>query len=96
MDKQPAVYILASKKNGTLYVGVTSNLVKRVWAHKNNLTEGFTKRYEVHYLVWYEMHECMESAIQREKRVKGWKRAWKMELIENNNPHWKDLYHTIV
>jgi len=96
MDKQPAVYILASKKNGTLYVGVTSNLVKRIWEHKNNLTEGFTKRYEVHYLVWYEMHECMESAIQREKRVKGWKRAWKMELIENNNPNWQDLYHTIV
>ena len=96
MDKQPAVYILASKKNGTLYVGVTSNLVKRIWEHKNNLTEGFTKRYEVHYLVWYEMHECMESATQREKRVKGWKRAWKMELIENNNPNWQDLYHTIV
>jgi len=96
MDKQPAVYILASKKNGTLYVGVTSNLVKRIWEHKNNLTEGFTKCYEVHYLVWYEMHECMESAIQREKRVKGWKRAWKMELIENNNPNWQDLYHTIV
>ena len=96
MDKQPAVYILASKKNGTLYVGMTSNLVKRIWEHKNNLTEGFTKRYEVHYLVWYEMHECMESAIQREKRVKGWKRAWKMELIENNNPNWQDLYHTIV
>ena len=96
MDKQPAVYILASKINGTLYVGVTSNLVKRIWEHKNNLTEGFTKRYEVHYLVWYEMHECMESAIQREKRVKGWKRAWKMELIENNNPNWQDLYHTII
>ena len=96
MVKQPTVYILASKKNGTLYVGVTSNLIKRIWEHKNNLTEGFTKRYEVHYLVWYEMHECMESAIQREKRIKGWKRAWKMELIENNNPNWQDLYHTIV
>ncbi len=71
MNKQPVVYILASKKNGTLYVGVTSNLVKRIWEHKNNLTEGFTKRYNVHHLVWYEMHENMDSAIQREKRVKG-------------------------
>ncbi len=96
MKKQPAVYILASKRNGTLYVGVTSNLVKRIWEHKNNFTEGFTKRYEIHHLVWYEMHEDMDSAIQREKRVKGWKRAWKLELIENANPLWKDLYHAIV
>ena len=96
MNKQPAVYILASKRNGTLYVGVTSYLVKRIWEHKNNLAEGFTKRYGVHLLVWYEMHESMVSAIQREKRVKGWKRAWKLELIESTNPNWLDLYHTMV
>ncbi len=79
-----------------LYVGVMSNLVKRIWEHKNNLAEGFTKRYGVHLLVWYEMHESMVSAIQREKRVKEWKRAWKLELIESTNPNWLDLYHTMV
>ena len=96
MNKQPAVYILASKRNGTLYIGVTSNLVKRIWEHKNNKVEGFTKRYGVHQLVWYEIHENMESAIVREKRLKEWKRKWKLELIENNNPYWHDLYNTIV
>ena len=96
MNKKPAVYILASKKNGTLYVGVTSNLVKRIWEHKNNLAEGFTKRYGIHRLVWYEIHESMNSAIQREKRVKRWKRAWKLELIESANPGWQDLYHAIL
>ena len=96
MDKQPAVYILASKRNGTLYIGVTSELVKRVWEHKNNMVEGFTKHYNVHRLVWYELHESMESAITREKRLKNWKRKWKLELIESNNPKWLDLYHTIV
>ncbi len=93
---QPAVYILASKRNGTVYIGVTSDLVKRIWEHRNDMVEGFTKRYGVHQLVWYELHENMESAIQREKRLKGWKRAWKLQLIENNNPNWQDLYHTIV
>jgi len=96
MDKQPAVYLLASKRNGTLYIGVTSDLVKRVWEHKNDIFEGFTKRYNVHNLVWYEIHENMESAIVREKRLKGWKRKWKLELIEKNNPDWKDLYNTIL
>lgn len=96
MNRQPAVYMLASKRNGTLYVGVTSNLVKRIWEHKNNLAEGFSKRYGVHDLVWYEMHETMDSAIQREKRIKEWKRAWKLELIEKSNPDWQDLYQTIV
>jgi len=96
MDKQPAVYLLASKRNGTLYIGVTSDLVKRVWEHKNDIFEGFTKRYNVHNLVWYEIHENMESAIVREKRLKGWKRKWKLELIEKNNPEWKDLYNTIL
>ena len=96
MTKQPAVYILASKRNGTLYIGVTSDLVKRIWEHKNNTVEGFTKRYSVHQLVWYEVHENMESAIQREKRLKEWKRKWKLELIETSNPYWQDLYNTIV
>ena len=96
MNKQPAVYILASKRNGTLYIGVTSDLVKRIWEHKNNVVEGFTKRYSVHQLVWYEVHESMESAIEREKRLKGWKRKWKLELIESSNTNWQDLFNTIV
>jgi len=96
VNKQPAVYILASKRNGTLYIGVTSDLVKRVWEHKNNMVEGFTKRYGVHQIVWYEVHESMESAIMREKRLKDWKRAWRLGLIESKNPNWLDLYDTIV
>ncbi len=96
MNKQPAVYILASKRNGTLYIGVTSDLLKRVWEHRNNMVEGFSKRYGVRQLVWYELHERMESAIEREKRLKEWKRKWKLELIESTNPDWQDLYHTIV
>jgi putative endonuclease len=96
VDKQPAVYILASKRNGTLYVGVTSDLRKRVWEHKNDLVEGFTKRYHVHLLVWYELHETMESAILREKRIKEWKREWKMRMIESANPTWMDLYDNIL
>jgi putative endonuclease len=96
MNKQPAVYILASKRNGTLYIGVTSNLVKRIWEHKNNIVEGFTKQYDVHQLVWYELHGTIESAIVREKRLKDWKRAWKLKLIEDKNPEWRDLYETIV
>jgi len=96
VHKQPAVYILASKRNGTLYVGVTSDLPKRVWEHKNNLVEGFTKRYRIHILVWYELHNNMESAILREKRIKGWKRSWKLRLIESINRDWQDLYHSIV
>ena len=96
MNKQPAVYILASKRNGTLYIGVTSDLVKRVWEHKYNMVEGFTKRYGVHQLVWYELHESMESAILREKRLKDWKRSWKLDLIESMNPDWQDLYDSII
>ena len=96
MNKQPTVYILASKRNGTLYIGVTSDLLKRIWEHKNNRVEGFTKRYGVDQLVWHELHESMEPAIQREKRLKEWKRKWKLELIERSNPNWQDLYHTIV
>ncbi|MFP4128802.1 MAG: GIY-YIG nuclease family protein [Desulfonatronovibrio sp.] len=96
MSKQPAVYILASKRNGTLYTGVTSDLIKRVWQHKNNLVEGFTKLYGVHQLVWYELHDNMQSAIEREKRIKEWKRKWKLELIESMNPDWIDLYHKLI
>ena len=96
MNKQLAVYILTSKRNGTLYIGVTSDLVKRIWEHKNDMVEGFTKRYGVHRLVWYEVHDSMESAIEREKRLKEWKRKWKLELIESSNPNWQDLYNTIV
>ena len=96
MNKRPAVYILASKRNGTLYIGVTSDLAKRTWEHKNNMVEGFTKRYGVHQLVWYELHESMGAAIKREKQLKEWKRQWKLELIESTNPHWQDLYQTIV
>ena len=96
MNRHPAVYILASKRNGTLYIGVTSGLVKRVWEHKNNMVAGFTKRYSVHQLVWYELHESMESAILREKRLKDWKRSWKLNLIESTNKDWQDLYDTIV
>jgi putative endonuclease len=96
VTKQPAVYILASKRNGTLYVGVTSDLVKRVWEHKNDVAEGFTKRYRVHTLVWYELHGSMESAIEREKRLKDWRRSWKVRLIEESNREWEDLYQTLV
>jgi putative endonuclease len=92
MEKQPSVYILASRRNGTLYVGVTSNLLDRVWQHKNNVIPGFTQNYRVHTLVWYEIHESMESAIRREKCLKEWKRKWKLELIEKTNPTWKELY----
>ena len=94
--KVPCVYILASKQNGTLYVGVTSNLVRRVWEHKNDVVKGFTKLHGVHGLVWYEVHESMEGAISREKDIKRWKRAWKIRLIERKNPDWSDLYDEIV
>ena len=93
---QPCVYILASRRNGTLYVGVTSDIVKRVWQHKNDEAPGFTKRYSVHSLVWYEVHKTMESAIGREKALKEWKRAWKLELIEKVNPQWQDLYPELI
>lgn len=94
--KQPAVYIMASRRNGTLYTGVTSDLVKRVYEHRNHLVKGFTKRYDVCTLVWYELHGDMFSAIAREKAIKEWKRKWKLRLIENGNPSWRDLYPEIV
>ena len=89
------VYILCSKRNGTLYTGVTSDLVKRIYEHKNNLVDGFTKKYHVHYLIWYEIHDSAEAAITREKQIKKWKRAWKLDLIEQSNPKWIDLYESI-
>lgn len=94
--KQPAVYILASQRNGTLYIGVTSNLIKRIWEHRNNAVEGFTKSYGVHTLVYYEQHTTMEAAITREKQLKKWNRAWKLRLIEERNPDWRDLWQDIV
>jgi len=96
MSKQPAVYILASKRNGTLYVGVTSDLKKRVWEHKNDLVEGFTKRYGVHQLVYYELHGEIMSAIRREKQIKKWNRSWELELIERQNPDWRDLWDGVI
>jgi putative endonuclease len=89
------VYILSSKRNGTLYTGITSNLLKRVYEHKNELVKGFTKKYKVHNLVWYELHESAESAIMREKQIKKWKRDWKLKLIEKENSGWIDLYEKI-
>lgn len=86
------VYILASKENGTLYIGVTTDLKKRVWEHKNNVIEGFTSKYGVHSLVYFEQSENIESAISREKNLKNWCRRWKLELINRNNPGWNDLY----
>jgi putative endonuclease len=95
MSRQPCVYILASRRNGTLYIGVTSKLVKRVWEHKHDAVEGFTKKYRVHDLVWFEPHETMENAIQREKTIKKWNRKWKLRLIEQSNASWNDLYAQI-
>ena len=92
MEKQFYVYILASNRNGTLYLGVTSDIVKRVWQHKNDLVEGFTKKYGVKRLVYYEIYKDAENAIKREKQLKKWRRAWKLELIEAKNSEWRDLY----
>ena len=93
--KHPCVYILASKRNGTLYVGVTSDVLRRTWAHKSSAADGFTKKYRVHLLVHVEFHETMADAILREKHIKKWRRAWKLELIERGNPQWRDLYDEI-
>ncbi|MDO8811872.1 MAG: GIY-YIG nuclease family protein [Gallionella sp.] len=96
MEKQPAVYILASGYNGTLYIGVTSNLIQRIWQHKNDLVEGFTEKYVVHFLVYYELCDQMVTAIEREKQLKKWNRQWKIDLIEKANPTWKDLWEELV
>ena len=96
MDGQGAVYILASKRNGTLYIGVTSDLRKRIWEHREGFVDGFTKQYNVHRLVYYELFADMYNAITREKRLKKWRRAWKIRLIEEKNPHWDDLWQQIL
>jgi len=90
------VYILASKRNGTIYIGVTGDLIKRVWEHKNDLADGFTKKYQVHMLVYFEQTESVESAIIREKQLKKWNRKWKLVLIEKENPDWIDLYPDLL
>ncbi len=90
------VYLLASRRRGTLYVGVTNDLLKRVWQHRQGLVEGFTKTYGVKTLVWYEQTDSIESAIVREKQIKKWNRDWKVELIEANNPEWNDLYKNVA
>ena len=95
-QKQPCVYILASDRNGTLYIGVTSDLVKRTWEHKNSFVPGFAEKYNAQMLVWFEMHSTMNAAIAREKNLKNWKRRWKLQLIEELNPYWRDLYEDIV
>jgi putative endonuclease len=94
--KQPAVYILASRRNGTLYTGVTSDLLKRVWQHRNDLVDGFTQKYSVHMLVYYELADEMATAIAREKQIKGGSRAKKLAMIESMNPGWRDLYDDIL
>jgi putative endonuclease len=96
MEKQPCVYILTNRRNGTLYVGVTSDLTKRVWEHKNKVVKGFTEKYGLNRLVWYERHETMESAIRKEKAIKFWKRYWKLKAIEEMNPYWRDLYEDLM
>ena len=96
MIKQPAVYMLASQPNGTLYTGVTNDLVRRVWEHRSDTLDGFTKKYGVHRLVYYELHASMIEAIRREKQIMKWRRAWKIELIEKENPEWRDLWPSIV
>ncbi|HBO84030.1 MAG: endonuclease [Deltaproteobacteria bacterium GWC2_42_11] len=96
MEKYYYVYILASQRNGTLYIGITSDLIKRVWEHKNKFVDGFTKEYNVNKLIYYEQHNDPESAIKREKRLKKYNRKWKLNLIEGVNPDWKDLYEEIT
>jgi putative endonuclease len=94
--KQPCVYMLASKRNGTLYIGTTSDLAKRVQEHRSGAVSGFTRDYHVHRLVYFEPHDTMEAAITREKRLKKWNRAWKIRLIEESNPTWRDLFDTLM
>ncbi|RYZ71181.1 MAG: GIY-YIG nuclease family protein [Lysobacteraceae bacterium] len=96
MEKQPCVYLLVSRRNGTLYAGVTSDLISRTWQHRQHVVEGFSKRHDVTGLVWYELHPTMESAITREKRIKKWNRAWKMRLIDEMNSSWRDLWPGII
>ena len=94
--RQPCVYILASRRNGTLYTGVTSNLSLRIWQHRDGKIAGFTSRYACKTLVWYEYFDRMDDAIAREKQIKKWNRTWKLELIERANPEWQDLWEGIL
>jgi len=94
--KQPAVYILTNQRNGTLYIGVSSNLINRIYQHKHDLIDGFTKKHQLHTLVYFETHDSMYNAINREKQIKNWQRSWKIQLIEENNPYWNDLYDTLI
>ena len=96
MEKASYVYILASGLNGTLYIGVTSNLIKRVWEHRESVVDGFSKQYGIKDLVWYEVHSDITEAIRREKQIKKWERRWKVELIQKSNPRWRDLYADIT
>ena len=96
MEKTFYVYIVANRRNGTLYIGVTSNLVQRVWEHRENIVDGFTKRYGTKMLVWFEPHETADGANTREKQIRKWNRAWKIKLIEAENPYWNDLYTAIT
>ncbi len=95
-ERIPCAYILCNRPRGTLYVGVTSDLAGRIWQHKNDQTEGFTRKYRIHTLAWHEAHETMESAIRREKALKAWRRMWKVELVESTNPRWRDLATEIL
>jgi len=94
--KRPCVYILAKERNGTIYIGVTSDIVRRVWEHRSDSIDGFTKQYGVHLLVYFEFHETMPDAILREKQIKKWRRAWKLRLIERDNPQWQDRYDALI
>jgi len=96
MDRDSYVYLLASKPYGTLYLGVTSDLIQRVWQHREKFVKGFTTRYSVSLLVWYEIHGDIMEAIKREKQLKEWKREWKIDLVQEKNPHWRDLFDDIV
>jgi putative endonuclease len=96
MPRQPAVYILANQAYGIFYTGVTGNLAQRIWVHKQDLLEGFSKKHQTHLLVWYELHESMISAIEREKLIKRWHRDWKINLVQQMNPGWRDLFDTLI
>jgi putative endonuclease len=93
---RPCVYILATGRNGTLYTGVTNNIARRAWKHRSGAVDGFTKRYAIHRLVHVEFHATIPDAIRREKQIKKWRRAWKLKLIEQNNPQWRDLYDDLL
>ena len=90
------VYIVASRRNGTLYIGMTDDLTRRIWQHRNNVVPGFTKKYAVKTLVWHEQHDTRESALTRERQLKKWNRAWKLQLVEKQNPQWRDLWDDII